>query len=409
MAQPSLSRGKRSGLAPVEFVLWLPILLFTAGLMVVFGTMAGWRVRGEVVARDAAWRVRWPRTGLTESPPNPKIWPAEAVMTVEHAGDIDSLNDPDIMHPVAVGPLPNGFEVRPKLHFKNGAYRGVAEIDQEYPLMSRLGTYESGRILHPMLDIMNVPAEKSDSPELTDYRNFQEWPNWGMVCSGNVFRRTLSLYRFPSTDQSLPGAFNNAVLNMLGAPNFEGLSPLDRDEDFMRYRGYWPDFYPYIPHPYQRFRSASRRVDLDLAITDRDQVYKDYVVPLIDGRNSKNQVVLGQISYLPRNLTAQFLALYEGRIKEIEELMKSWQAEKAQLRTVLNDPGSTQSQRQYARRRIAEIESLMLAAQQELAPLKVKVSQLEKYRDRLVSIEQRLARKALKYSEDSGIPLPLKD
>ena len=46
-------RAKRRGLAPLEFVLWLPILMMVAGLIVNVGTSQTWRIRGEIVARDA--------------------------------------------------------------------------------------------------------------------------------------------------------------------------------------------------------------------------------------------------------------------------------------------------------------------------------------------------------------------
>ena len=44
---------RRRGLAPLELVLAIPLLLFVVALSVIFGAVACWKVRGEVVARDA--------------------------------------------------------------------------------------------------------------------------------------------------------------------------------------------------------------------------------------------------------------------------------------------------------------------------------------------------------------------
>ena len=52
------SRGRR-GLAPLELVLALPILLFVMALIVCYGTISAWKVREHSVARLAAWETGW--------------------------------------------------------------------------------------------------------------------------------------------------------------------------------------------------------------------------------------------------------------------------------------------------------------------------------------------------------------
>ena len=59
---PRRSPRTRTGLAPLELVLTLPILVFVAALIFNLGVIAMWRVRGEVNSREAVWRARWPRT-----------------------------------------------------------------------------------------------------------------------------------------------------------------------------------------------------------------------------------------------------------------------------------------------------------------------------------------------------------
>ncbi|MBI2480878.1 MAG: pilus assembly protein [Planctomycetia bacterium] len=61
LSDRTTSPRRRRGLAPLEFVLWLPVLLFVMALMVNYGTIATWRVRSEIVSQHAAWRTRWPR------------------------------------------------------------------------------------------------------------------------------------------------------------------------------------------------------------------------------------------------------------------------------------------------------------------------------------------------------------
>ena len=209
---------QRRGLAPLELVLWLPGFLFVMALMVNLGTMTAWRMRGEIVARDAAWRVRWPRTGRDEPRPENKVWPEPAKMDLAADDEIAQLDDPAIDHPVVRGPLRNGFIVRPLLDpNREGAYRGSAEITRGYPLLSKLGKFESGEIRHPMLDgqwqssQMNITNEAGDRVGLPR----------------NVYRRTKVLYELPKTDPGLPRAFVDSVVNMLEMPDFEALEELN--------------------------------------------------------------------------------------------------------------------------------------------------------------------------------------
>ena len=49
---------RRRGLAPLELVLCLPVLLMTMALMVSFGAAATWKVRALNGARQGIWRDR---------------------------------------------------------------------------------------------------------------------------------------------------------------------------------------------------------------------------------------------------------------------------------------------------------------------------------------------------------------
>lgn len=283
--RPRVRRGpvwrKRRGLAPLEFVLWAPVLLFMMALMVNYGTAAAWRLRGEVVARDAVWRTRWPRSSGDEAPPAAPVWPAPATQTSGGAPPFTPLDLPALTHPVARGPLPNGFEVRPVLDPTLGAVAGSASIERRYPLLPRIGSFSSGSIDHPLLD-----------------------RTWTCAQQGvpNSFRRTLVLYRLPKTDPSLPAAYAAAVQQMFAIPHWNSLSVLDRDAEWTKYEPWHgmgrPDFHP--------------RINAGRCETDRNTVRDQEVNRLVDVRQADGRWRLGEISLLPRTLTRAFLSMYQA-------------------------------------------------------------------------------------------------
>ena len=322
---------RRRGLAPLEFVLWLPILLFVMALMVNFGTFATWRVRGEAVSRHAAWRTRWPRTGLDEGRQRP-VWPLDAEMTIEPADPIVQLDDPQIHAAVVRGPLPNGFSVYPILDpDRVGAFQGVSQVNREYPLLPRLGDYQSGDIETPLLDL-----------------------KWQSALMGipNEFRRVKILYELPRTVPALPRAFVRAVQATRSIPHYHALGVLDHDEDILRYTGRYVDFHPHVGHGCE---------------LNSEAVYANHVQRLIDTRGRGRSVRLGEISRLPRRMTNFFLSMYRRR--------------RDQLEAELAGPPPPSP------RRRAEIQA-------ELGDLRPKIAQLEAYQDRLGRIESEIAERA---------------
>jgi len=415
---------KRSGLAPLEFVLWLPVLLFVAALMVNFGTLAGWRLRGEVVARDMSHRARWPRSGATEPRVATAIWPADAVATVRSTPAWTSIDIPQVRHEVARGPMPAGFGVKPLLDPSQGGNQGVSEINRRYPMLSNIGEYNSGEMVHATLGDTFRNSEMSFS---------------------TLTRRTTVLYEFPVTEQSLPERFANSVNAIVGLPHFADLAVLDQDEELRDYYGYYPDFHAFIRHPYVRMWS---QVLLQYCELDRDTIYEEQVVPKIDGRNRRDEVVLGQISRLPRRLTNTFLSMYNAMKQDLQDEIDALEQEQQQLEDRLNQIPGEQSnlesqitdlqnqlaslppsspnraaieqqisdlqqqlnalnqEQQQGQNRLNQIPGLIADAQAKLAEIEPKIKQLEEYRDRLDSIEESLKEAALQWEEESGIPLP---
>lgn len=329
-------RSRRRGLAPLEFVLWLPVLLFVMALMVNYGTLATWRVRAEVISRHAVWRERTYRSGELESPPDRPYWPDDAVMTT--AADVrpDVLDVPEIDHPVVRGPIPNDFVVTRILDPARGARKGVSSVQRDYPMLSRMGDYDSGDVENSMIVGKWQVAEMGFS-------------NW--------YRRTQTaavgpiLYQLPKTDPSLPDAYSAAIQGLTRIPHFEDLRVLDRDEDLRRYTGRYIDFHPRV----------GVRCELDRAVVRERQV-----VPIVDIRTPRG-IRLGQISGLPRRMTNTFLSTYRRALRALEAELE-------------RDPPPTP-------RRRAEI----LA---EIRELERKIEQLEAYLERMPQIEDDLRTRA---------------
>ncbi len=355
MAQQSLTsrrqRGheRRSGLAPLELVAALPVLLFVAALIVNFGALAAWRVRGEIVARDQAWRARRPRTGANEAPS--AIWPAGATSDLIGGPQILALAHPELQHAVVRGPLPHGFFVEQLLDPARGYYQGRASVTRRFPMLSRLGPYVSGNIRHPLLD--------------------QKWPGWEMGIP-NVHRRSLRLYGFPVTDQRLPQHLANTRDSMLSMPNYGALLTLERDSDVYRYHGRYVDFHPRIPHPYSaRATVIEARCELDGEIVRTGPVAR-----LVDALDEEGRAELRRISRLPRRMTDFFWRLYDTRVRRLERRIEAWSEE-------LSDRYTRLPRRRELREMIAEAQSELNRIQPYLEPL-------EAYRARLDEIEDQL-------------------
>lgn len=283
----------RRGLAPLEFVLWLPILLFVMALMVNYGNSAAWRVRGEIVSRDAAWRSRWPRLGDQEPPPNSRVWPNNATINSAGAAQYSPIDDGRIQHPVVRGPLPNGFSVTQRIAPLQGAIEGTSSITRRYPLLPQLGSFDSGQIRNSLLDL-----------ELTN--RYMGIPN--------VFRRTEAngsaiLYRLPWPDRS---PFNQVVNQVQQIPDYDWLAVIDPQvanagDDWLTYQPFHhmgkPDFHP--------------RIRTGLCSLDQNRVYQQEVQRIVDRRLPTGRWRLGAISTLPRRLTAAYLGMFRRTEQEM--------------------------------------------------------------------------------------------
>lgn len=331
----------RRGLAPLELVLWAPILMFVCALIVNFGTANAWRIRSEIASRDMASRAIAPRTGANEfSPPN-STWPRIGT-SLSLTRDTSQTSAIDTMmqnYPVVRGPL-GPIQATPYLDEDNeGLLKGTSRIRRPFTMLAKIGSYDSGE----------VPQWIRQEPWTIRHSYWRGVLNWPDEIGGirpwqelpNVFRRTVLVYILPQ----FPGkaAFAAAVNQAIDLINNTGVRILDRDDEVRHYRGSYADFYPRAPvHP-----------SLDTEEV-RDQSLERHVIDYLVG----TRVELGEVCRLPARLTSFYLSMYRQRISEIE--------------AIIDAGGGTP------------------ALQAELADLKRKVEQLEAYQRRIPEIEDDL-------------------
>ncbi len=288
---------RRRGLATLEMVLSLPILLFVMALMVNFATVACWKVRALSMAREAVWSTRWPRTG--GSNPRPGYWPPTAGVGENAAGEVPALDDPRVDRPVARGPsLPLGTTVHEELlDPTRGLRRGSASITREFPLLARLGPYDLQSRTHLLDDKWQYLRMK--------------WPEQGYRLYSNLQRRIPVIYALAKAPPSFGMAHVNAARQILEAPFRAQLDPLDRDDEFIYYSllfgwgGGAPDFHPRL----QEFCS----LDLEVA---RGRV--EQLVDRIRGKAAQGSA--RRIPSVAERMADRFIRLYRRVLRAFESL-----------------------------------------------------------------------------------------
>jgi len=268
-----------AGLATLEMVLALPILLMVMALMVNFGTRFCWKVRTQGIARHAVWGARWPRTG--NSNPRPDYWPASAGISTGDAADIPELDDPRVHQPVARGPLPGGTVVNTRLLDPTRGVRfGSAEITRAYPMLgSVMGNYR----LH------------AETYFLDD-----KWQYQRMGLGSTTQRRIPVIYALAKASPALVNAYVQSVVAIVRSPLRADLAPLDRDDEFLYWEHSAPDFHPRLT----RFCT----LDLDKA--------KQNVSDLIDhiqGKDERNN----HVASVAETMARAFIGLYQRAIDRL--------------------------------------------------------------------------------------------
>ncbi len=291
--------GKR-GLAPLEFVIAVPLFLFIMALMINFGTVSAWRVRGLAVARQAVWADRPPRNGGTV--PRPDYWPIPANLGAGADYDAPVLDDPRVNLPVARGPTLGTFVVNDHLlDPTKGFRRGTSEIERSFPMLASLGGYQLS----------------SRAPILDNCWRYRQTglPYWW---HDHWAHRVTALYRLPTAGGNYLALYVQAALAILRMPQRNDLLILDRDPEFPAYaaRFGWrgggsPDFHP----------GLSRFCSLDSSLA---QERVENLIDRIAGVAPKQgPPQVNHVPSLAERMAGAYINLYRRVIQELENQLNA--------------------------------------------------------------------------------------
>ena len=342
----------------MELVLWMPVLLFVAALIVNYGTAAAWRVRGEIASRDAAERQLTPRTGRNE--PRPENWPRSNIPedqawaaelngmdasqgTAGTAADtllpnrsrafsfpstkqIERLDDASIQHEVVRGPIFEGFWVYPLLDPDSRGFAfGTSQLDRDYAFLPALGKYHSGSIRQPILGDTwainrayfsgTVPIPNEALFQSASFEAVGEFEGGVHRFSAvpNRYRRTKLLYKFPDVSHGPEQPFVSAMRELQIVHSAQGLREMDASPEAYRWWGMAHDYWPRSVVACELDRKRARQLALEGRVVD-------YVDPT-------GEVQLGGISRLPRLMTLSFFRMYMWVLIEDSWGLRSLSAE----------------------------------------------------------------------------------
>jgi len=220
-------RPSRRGLSPLELTLSLPILLFIMALMINYGTVASWDVRGLVMARHAMWQSRALRSASLVSQPRPAYWPTTASINYGGAGNVPSLDDARVNLPTVRGPtltIPRASGLSAVIVVVNselldptrGLHTGAAELERKFPLLASLGMYHLASHQH-LLD--------------------NKWGFRGMNLTHDYNYRSVlrldALYRLPKADSIYSQRYVQAITALWTSPCWAALRVLDHDPELL--------------------------------------------------------------------------------------------------------------------------------------------------------------------------------
>lgn len=334
----------RRGLAMLELVLYLPIMLFVMALMVNFGNMAAWKVRSQQNTRYAAWRTLQDRTGQFD--PNPPSWPQPATLGTSGGQAMTNANAVWNRHPLLTTPVTRGpVIVEPKrgltiavpgrFDMDATVHAGDSHIERKLPLLRKslpdngaYGYTQHQELLDGRWEFRHLSMPRNPYDRPGD-------PGDG----GNRARRAKRWYRldppfFPLQKELRQLAEADARLK--ANPSRADLDPLDRDAEFYYIRlqaqlggnGPIPQTVPeglriQVPDFHPR---AQVKCDVD-----RDRVKRSVVDPLVN-----------QIQHLPGRMGNDFASLYRGEIQRLKQLdpppmaeIQAWQQKLDQVQQFL--------------------------------------------------------------------------
>lgn len=309
-------RQTRRGLAMVEFVLSLPILLFVMALMINFGNMASWKVRTATAARQAVWRQKYDRRGGSD--PRIPDWPSTtnntASMSVSSGQSL--FADPFTQHTVVRGPSimadtsGASLRVNDQLDVTLGVQNGRASITVKPPLLPAMEKYQFN-VQHPLLDTQSH-ADGSG--------NGSKWQFQRMGIPYNAWRRIPFIYPelqpktfFYNLLQNTPqgNKYFQAVTALMTASFKSALNPLDRDDEFISY--YSPRYSPPTDYRPPNFHPQVLACELDF--TQVEQMFIQNPGGLLDRIRGPKQAGKGGV---PDRMARAFIAMYQEQLDAIK-------------------------------------------------------------------------------------------
>ncbi|HAA48268.1 MAG TPA: hypothetical protein DCE43_01005 [Planctomycetaceae bacterium] len=242
-----VAQSTRRGLAMLELVLSLPILLMVMGLMILIGWAGAFKVRSQVHAREAVWRsihrATIPGAGqvlpgqpgdvppillsVDRSPGQPYIQPPTAELALFDSHQV-------VRGPVLIDPQSGrGIDVNRDLLDPNlGLITGRALLERDFPLMASL-----------------PPHGYQYNTEFSILDN--RWQFWQMGLASNRSRRTLGLYPdflgLWTRITAEPRARFNRLAAQLEVVNRRQMDLFDRDRELGAYHRRYIDYYPNPP------------------------------------------------------------------------------------------------------------------------------------------------------------------
>lgn len=301
--EPALPQSPRSGLAPLEMVLVLPLLMLFMGVIIVFGFAVTWKIRSEYVARDATWKVQHPRSHNLH-PTSPE-WPeddpnANGYLNASNsAGDpIESFYDDDALQAALIrGPIQTMRVNSELLNFSRDVDEGVAVIQRNSTILPNFGRINY-RTSHSILDDRFQYSTMSWRKRPDHTRRI-----------GNASRRIPIIYEIP-----LEFVYDNGTIASIGASidSLRQATLMAIDED-MEFYDWYKRLYrspsgvdpllPYVPpHPgaYSVIRDFHPRISTNNYRLDPEYVRRTIVEPF-----------LSRIPRVPLTMARQTKSLYQ--------------------------------------------------------------------------------------------------
>jgi hypothetical protein len=284
---------RRRGLAPLELVLAIPMLMFVVGLSVIIGVVACWKIRAETIARDAIFSDRsrhlsgWPDYGRPD--PLPPEWRVTAATrSVTSGRQLTELDHPVFQNPLIRGPLPGNIGVNSEtLDQKNHLRIGHADLTRQLPTLAKLGSF-SQHVNQPLLD--------------------GKWQYWQLGLGWNNNRRLRSLYDLLNVPAALDekAKYEQAKQQTIAVYNRPELAVLDRDDELFA-NGWGRDFH----ERHSRFCSVDT--------LDVQQRYTDRLAARIDGQPRPSNPQYDPWG-VPKKMTRQFLSMYRDQLRTLQSL-----------------------------------------------------------------------------------------